>query len=132
MSTLTTQVTWYVARNPLGQFNCGVIWVDDIADARLHRTIGPAKAAATRWAKENPGERACEVLEWRLDIATATVIDMAGHTKRSLARIEREKQEQEKRNREWRLKELERKEREVVMERAALGPVEGKPVWKNS
>lgn len=132
----TTQVTFYVARNAHGQFCCGETWVDDIVDARLYRTIGPARAAATRWAKAHPEAPKVEVLEWKLDIATATVLDMGAHTTRSLARIERQRQEQEKRDREWRLIELERKEREVAAERERLegrnDTMNGYPIWRTS
>lgn len=111
---MSATVTFYVARNPRGQFSCGSTWVGSIANARLYRTIGPAKSAATKWTKANPGEPGVEVLEWRLDIATATVLDMGAHTKRSLARIERQKREREEWDREWKVRELGRKRQEVA------------------
>lgn len=84
--TPTTTVTWYVARNHLGQFNSGTCWRTDIADARLHRKPAACERAATMWVKNHPGTPVPEILEWRLDIATANVISVAGETEKRLAR----------------------------------------------
>lgn len=77
----------------------------------------PPRPAGRRRIQGGP---ACEVLEWKLDIATATVLDMGAHTRRALGRIARQKAEHERGMREWRLKELERKEQEIAAERKRL------------
>lgn len=117
--SISTTVTWYVARNPLGQYSCGTQWVDDLADARLYRSIGPAKAAATRWAKKHPGQ-APQVLEWRLDIGSATILDVGAHTKRSLTRIERDRQQRDRAEAERDWHDLVTQERRLTEKRQLL------------
>lgn len=120
MSTPTTQVTWFVARNHLGQFSHGECWVDDIANARLYRTIGPAKAAATRLAKEHPDWPVAQVLEWKLDIATATVLDVSARTKAGIARRKVAEIERKRRDVARRLTDLSAQEKRLAAERALL------------
>lgn len=91
MTPPTTTVTWYVARNHHGEYCRGKSWVSDLDDARLYRRIGPAKTAVTKRARVHPTEPAAHILEWKLDIATATVIDMADKTAKTVARIEKRK-----------------------------------------
>jgi hypothetical protein len=134
----TTQVTWYVARRADGQFCRGESWVPDIARARLYRTVGPAKSAVTKWAKANPDQPVPEVLEWRLDIATATVLNVTIETKKRMQRAARMKLDQQARDVKWRLASLDEQEKRIADERARLEASEtggetwrGHPVWKS-
>lgn len=120
MSNPTTQVTWYVARNHFGHFSRGTRWVPDISRARLYRSIGPAKAAATRLAKEQPDWPVAQVLEWKLDIATATVLDVSARTKAGIARRKVAEIEQKRRDVARRLTDLNAQEKRLAAERALL------------
>lgn len=104
----TSTVTWYLARNPLGQFSRGESWVDDIADARLYRNVGPAKSATTKWVKQNPGQPIPEILEWKLDVATATVLDVAGETQKRIMRAAKAKEAREREHAKYEWQCLER------------------------
>ena len=119
-ATPATQVTWYVARNHLGEFSRGEDWVPDIADARLYRSIGPAKSAGTKWAKKHPAMPVPEVLEWRLDIATATVLDVSEQTEKRIRRAAANKRDRERWQTIDRLRELEAQEKRIAEERARL------------
>ncbi len=116
-----TQVTWYLARRlDNGSFSCGESWMDDIADARLYRRIGPAKSAVTKWVKDNPGKPIPQILEWKLDIASATLVDVAGETQKRISRAAKQKITREEADRLDRLDYLARREREIMEEKARL------------
>lgn len=117
---MSTTVTWYLARNPLGQFSHGESWVNGIAAARLYRKVGPAKSAVTKWVKKNPGQPIPEILEWKLDIATATVLDVAGETQKRIGRAARAKVAREDADRKQRLQDLDAQEKRIAAERARL------------
>lgn len=123
MSTPTTQVTWYVARNHLGEFSCGRDWVDDLAYARLYWRVGQAKAAATYHAKENPADPVPEVLEWKLDIASATVLNVAIETKRRIARRVRAALDYQMQANQRRLVEIDGHQQQLTEERARFEAV---------
>ncbi len=119
MSVVNT-VTWYVARACDGQFSHGESWVHDIANARLYRSIGPAKSAVTKRAKQHPGEPVAEILEWKLDIATATLVDVAGETSKRIAKAARAKELRAEAERKERLNYLTEQEKRIVAERERL------------
>ena len=96
-----TQITWYVARTHDGLFNQGSGWTQTLANARFHKKVGPVKSAVSKYAKKNPDQPVPQILEWRVDIATATVLDVAEQTtkriqRRAIAKIKRERQNAER------------------------------------
>lgn len=89
MNDSPTTITFYLARTHDGYFACGSKWVNHLDDARLYRTIGPVKSAVTKWVKNSPTMPVPEILEWKLDIATATVIDQVDRTQKAIQRAEK-------------------------------------------
>lgn len=104
---MKTTITWYLVRNHAGQFlygedgNSRPRWGDNIEDARLYKSIGPAKSAVTKFMKHNPDLPPPQVLEWVLDIATANVIDVSQDSRKSIIRAHKEKLRQDELNREY-------------------------------
>jgi hypothetical protein len=121
-----TSITWYIARNHEGEFSCGetydgdTYWVDDLKDARFHETIGPVKAAVTKWVKRHPDTPIPEILEWTIDIATAKVIDVAGETSKRIKRAALAKAAKDEVYRKQQLVWLEEQEARIRAQREEL------------
>lgn len=121
-----TSITWYVARNHIGRFSCGqnqhgdTHWTDDLVDARFHETIGPVKAAVTKWVKRHPKLPIPEILEWTIDIETAKVVDVAGETQKRIERARKVKEADERREKMKMLEDLDRQEKVIAERRRYL------------
>jgi len=121
-----TSITWYIARNHEGEFSAGqtndgdTYWTENLVDARFHETIGPVKAAVTKWAKRHPELPIPEILEWTIDIGTAKMIDVAGETSKRIKWALKRKEENERREKIKMLEDLDRQERAIEERRLYL------------
>jgi hypothetical protein len=124
--TSKTSITWFIARNHEGEFSCGqtndgdTYWTENLVDARFHETIGPVKAAVTKWVKRHPDVPIPEILEWTIDIATAKVIDVAGETQKRIDRARKKKEADERRDVKEALEQLMRDEVRIAEKRMEL------------
>jgi hypothetical protein len=106
--TVITTVTWYVARNHLGEFSRGEKWVKDIAKARFHKKVGPVRTAITKWTKRHPDLPVPQILEWKCDIATARIMDETARTENAISRMKRRAVERQMRDAKFKREMLER------------------------
>ena len=121
-----TSITWFIARNHKGEFSAGqtwegdTYWTENLVDARFHETIGPVKAAVTKWVKRHPDVPIPEILEWTIDIATAKVIDVASETGKRIARAAKVKEAQKRRADKSELVRLVEQHAHIKMEMAKI------------
>ncbi len=113
-------ITWYVARNHLGEFNRGEAWVDDLSRARLHQKPGPVKVCITKYVKHNPSAPVPELLEWRVDLASAKVMDVTDETHKRIVKAKDRKLAHEQRAIQWKLERLREDEKRLAERRARL------------
>ncbi len=124
--SVTNTVTWYVARNHLGEFSCGedgtgdTCWVRSLGIARFHEAIGPVKAAVTKSFKRHPSQPCPEILEWKLDIGSARVVSVAGETEKRVAKAKRVKELRDASDRRQWLVYLGEQEKRIADERRKL------------
>jgi hypothetical protein len=83
----------YVIRNQEGKFfrtigyqGYGVSW-DTLEKAKFYTKIGQAKARCTYFFKNYPSFGCPEILEFDLNVANATVIDMRATMEKSIKKI---------------------------------------------
>jgi len=113
-------ITWYVARRDDGYFSAGEGWTHELRRARFHVTVGPVKSAVTKYVKANPGKPIPEILEWKLDIASATVLDVAAETNTRIKRAALTKLAREEQERQRKLRYLDEEERRIAARREEL------------
>lgn len=93
--TPKTSITWYVARNHLGEFSCGRSWVNNIQQARIFRKKGPVSMSVTQWVKNNPSSPVPQILMWESSLEDAQVVDVTEVTQKRVKKLGQKKLKRE-------------------------------------
>lgn len=93
-------MTIYLVRRHDGTFvQYGFNWTENMQEAEVYSSIGPARSRVTRWSRMNRGEPLCKILAFAFEEKDATVMDQTLRTTQlNAAKRRRDAEKKKERN----------------------------------